>query len=117
MKFVFTALVGAVLMLSVITACQSSAAPANISKIPSTPVNPAQQPTENHAEHEDDAPRITLADAKKDFDAGIAIFVDTRSEDAYKIEHIKGAINVPANMLAAKMKDIPTGKKIIAYCS
>jgi len=43
--------------------------------------------------------------------------VDTRADAAYKQEHIKGAINVPMELFEAKYKDIPTGKKIIAYCS
>ena len=68
-------------------------------------------------EHEDNAPRISLAEAKKEFDAGSAVFVDTRSVAAFQQEHIKGAINVPADALEARYKEIPTGKKIIAYCS
>lgn len=75
--------------------------------------------TENVDEHghEDDAPRISLADAKKDFDAGEVVFVDTRAESSYKTEHIKGAINIPASDFEARYKEIPTDKKIVAYCS
>lgn len=65
----------------------------------------------------DDAPRITLADAKKDFDASAALFIDTRSVEAYKDEHIKGAISLPAATLEEHLKEIPKDKKIIAYCS
>ena len=72
--------------------------------------------TDEHG-HADDAPRISLADAKKDFDAGNVVFIDTRAEAAFKQEHVKGAINVPMESFEAKFKDIPTGKKIIAYCS
>ena len=75
----------------------------------------AQKWADEHAD--DNAPRIALAEAKKDFDAGNTIFVDTRAEAAYKQEHIKGAINVPMESFEAKYKEIPTGKKIIAYCS
>ena len=67
--------------------------------------------------HADDAPRIVLADAKTDFDAGNAIFVDTRPKPTYDTEHIKGAINMTTNDVEARYKEIPTGKKIIAYCS
>ena len=67
--------------------------------------------------HADDAPRITLADAKKDYDAGTAIFVDTRGAASYDNEHIKGSINLSADMFDAKYKDLPKDKKIIAYCS
>ena len=65
----------------------------------------------------DDAPRISLDDAKKDFDAGKAIFVDTRAEVQYKQEHIKGAINIPAEAFQTRYTEVPKDKKIIAYCS
>lgn len=75
----------------------------------------ANKPADSHAD--DEAPRITLADAKKDFDAGNAIFVDTRPIEGFRLEHVKGAINVPLGEFEAKYKKIPTDKKIIAYCS
>ncbi len=65
----------------------------------------------------DDAPRITLVDAKKAFDADEAIFVDTRAEGAYKDEHIKGAINIMAGTVDANVSKLSKSKKIIAYCS
>ncbi len=80
------------------------------------PVNSAV-PTADQPAQTDEAPRIALADAKKDFDAGTAIFVDTRGAASYDNEHIKGSINVSADMLEAKLKELPKDKKIIAYCS
>ena len=65
----------------------------------------------------DNAARISLADAKASFDAGTALFVDTRAEGAYNQEHIKGAINISMDKLEAKLKELPKDKKIIAYCS
>ncbi len=65
----------------------------------------------------EEAARISLEDAKKDFDAGNAIFVDTRAEVAYKNEHIKGAINIPAEAFQTRYAEVPKDKKIIAYCS
>jgi 3-mercaptopyruvate sulfurtransferase SseA len=67
--------------------------------------------------HGDEAPRINLADAKKDFDAGEVIFIDTRSAVSFKQEHIKGAISVPAGQFEKAYKNVPKDKKIIAYCS
>lgn len=78
--------------------------------IPANSANMAPTPA-------DDAPRISLADAKADFDAGTALFVDTRAEAAYKQEHVKGAINVSSDKLDAKLDELPKDKKIIAYCS
>ena len=65
----------------------------------------------------DNAPRISLEDAKKDFDAGTAIFIDARAAEAYQTEHIKGAINITSAMLADKIKELPKDKKLIVYCS
>ena len=65
----------------------------------------------------DDAPRITLAEAKKDFDNKTAVFVDTHAKEQFDLEHIPGAINVQANTIKQNLNKIPKGKKIIAYCS
>jgi len=98
-------------------ACQS-ASTANVAGNNTNKVanNSAAPKTDAHG-HADDAPRISLEDAKKDFDAGKAIFVDTRGEAAYKNEHIKGAINITMESVEAKYKELPKDKKIIAYCS
>ena len=86
---------------------------ANVSTTPST-----STATNAHVdEHSDDAPRINLEDAKKAFDEGNVVIVDTRAEVAYKTEHIKGAINIPAEAFQTRYKEVPKGKKIIAYCS
>jgi predicted sulfurtransferase len=74
-------------------------------------------PAPTAAEHNDEAPRISLEEAKKDFDKGNVVFVDTRAESAYKVEHIKGAINIPAESFATRYAEVPKDKKIIAYCS
>jgi hypothetical protein len=87
---------------------------ANSSGAEKTPISNAPAP---HNEVADDAPRITLVDAKTAFDAGSALFVDTRPASAYDSEHIKGAVNIPKDKLEEKIKDLPKDKKIIAYCS
>lgn len=77
-------------------------------KMPTTPA-PTAVP--------DDAPRISLEDAKKDFDKGNVVFIDTRGEDSYKVEHVKGAVNIPAGDFESRYTEVPKDKKIIAYCS
>ena len=81
------------------------------------PVIVKSTPTPAVGHVEDAAPRISLADAKKDFDEGTAVFIDTHSPEDYAQRHIKGSINVPANNLAPYVDQIPKGKKLIAYCS
>jgi predicted sulfurtransferase len=65
----------------------------------------------------EEAPRISLEDAKKDFDGGKVLFIDTRGADQYKAEHIKGSINIPAGEFETRYAEVPKDKKIIAYCS
>lgn len=121
MRFIFSILGVFALGLSVLTACQNSASPvkptetANTANTNSSASNTATKVDEHG--HADEVPRITLAEAKKDFDAGNAVFLDTRAEATYNNEHIKGALNVSEANLEEKYKEIPKGKKIIAYCS
>jgi rhodanese-related sulfurtransferase len=66
---------------------------------------------------QEDAPRISLEDAKKAYDDGTAFFIDSRPADGYKIEHIKGAVNITVDTLKDRLKDLPKDKTIIAYCT
>ena len=100
-----------ILLLLMISALAVGIGCQNISSI--TKTESVQQNTATQEE----AARISLADAKADFDAGKAIFVDSRPADVYKSEHIKGAINVPLADAETKYKNIPIDKKIIIYCS
>ncbi len=61
--------------------------------------------------------RISLADAKKAYDANDAVFIDTHAESQYAREHVTGAINIPSHRLEEMVNKIPKGKRIIAYCS
>ena len=64
-----------------------------------------------------DVPRISLEDAKKDYDDGTAVIIDSRAEAAYKQEHITGALSMPIGSPEERFSEIPKGKKIIVYCS
>jgi len=64
-----------------------------------------------------DVPRISVEDAKKEFDAGVAVIVDSRGEQAYAQEHITGSINIPGGSAEEKFAALPKDKKIFVYCS
>jgi len=113
-----TALLIAAISMTIL-ACDP-ATPVSVSRAPvSAPVNaPVSAPPAQHDTHaEDNAPRISVADAKKDFDAKSAVFIDTHSPEQFAGEHIAGAINIPANQLNAYIDKVPKGKKLIIYCS
>lgn len=62
-------------------------------------------------------PRISIEDAKKELEAGAAVIIDTRNAAQYKFEHIAGSINLPFGTPEDQFKNLPTGKKLILYCT
>lgn len=104
--------ISALVALFVTAACTDAAKPPILAENPAVTTVVNNQPQdESH-----DAPRISLADAKKAYDAG-ATFVDVRDSTAYKTEHVKGALHIPISEAAANEDKLPKGKKIIVYCS
>ena len=65
----------------------------------------------------DNARRMTAEELHKHFEANDVVIIDTRAEPAYKQEHIKGAILVPAGKMNEKFDQLPKGKLIVAYCT
>lgn len=118
MRYNATILIIAVFAITLFSACQSSseASKAETAKqVPAVTVTPTNTAPESVPK--DDAARISLVEAKADFDKKAAVFVDTRNEDAFKVEHIKDAINMPLDVVEKRFKELPKDKKIIAYCS
>ncbi|MGD9590316.1 MAG: rhodanese-like domain-containing protein [Pyrinomonadaceae bacterium] len=84
-------------------------APAARPETPGAASAPVARPVE--------AARISLEEAKKEFDAGTAVMIDVRAADVYNAERIKGAISMPYETLDANISKLPKGKKLIVYCS
>lgn len=47
---------------------------------------------------------------------GEATLIDVRPESEYAAGHIAGAINIPVDSLQKRLKKLPKGQEIIAYC-
>lgn len=126
MRFILSIAAVVAIGSGILTGCNNAGAPKPVETTKTNAVNTAKPTNTTNANssqkvdahgHVDDAERITLADAKKTFDAGNAVFIDTRDEASFKQEHIKGALNIPMNLLNERFGTIPKGKKVIAYCS
>ena len=119
--FLSTLMISALALFLACQSASSSSSTDNSSDADATAANsdPAKNTADDHGDHahNDDTPRISLADAKKDFDADNAVFIDTRSDASYDNEHIKGSVNIPAIDFPNKYKSLPKDKKLIAYCS
>lgn len=77
-----------------------------------------QAPVIEYVKYEGEAgvPRISAEDAKKEYDAGNAVFVDSRGDAAWKAERLPGALSIQS-VTDEKLATLPKGKKIITYCS
>ncbi len=65
-----------------------------------------------------EVPRISIEDARKDFDNGTAVIIDARGDFQYKQEHIAGSMGImDVGPVEQDYPNIPKGKKIIVYCS
>lgn len=65
----------------------------------------------------EEAPRISLQDAKAEFDRNAALFVDVRSREEYEICHIPGSISVPLREIFARADELLPHPSLIFYCT
>lgn len=91
-------------------ACNSNETLLSQNPQPANQAAPATPPPDN-------ARRITAEELHKLWEKNEVVIIDTRAESAYKQEHIKGSISVPAGTLANKLDQLPKGKLIAAYCT
>ena len=64
------------------------------------------------------AGRITVAELKKLHDAGRVVILDVRSQAAYRDSHIRGALSVPLDQVAARAVEFAkSGRTLVAYCT
>jgi hypothetical protein len=68
----------------------------------------------------DNVPRITIQELKEKMDrAENIVILDVRSGEDYASSKVKitGAIRIPLDQIAARSKELPAEKEIIAYCA
>jgi 3-mercaptopyruvate sulfurtransferase SseA len=65
----------------------------------------------------DNARRITADELHKLWEKNEVVIIDTRAEPAYKQEHIKGALLMPAGTVLQHIDELPKNKLIAAYCT
>jgi 3-mercaptopyruvate sulfurtransferase SseA len=97
-------------LLLIASACSAPAAtPTNIPTL-----TPATIPLT-----EADVPRVSLEDAKAAFDNGLALFVDVRNKDVFRISHITGAYLITLQEFETRPETInlPKDQWIITYCT
>ena len=107
-----------VLLASAATACHQPSSATTKTATTASPVAQAanaQAPVQNP---EDSMPRVKVEEAKNEVAEGSAVIIDVRGTETYKAAHIKGALDYPlARLEQSDFKDLPKGKRIVAYCT
>lgn len=60
---------------------------------------------------------LAVGELRDLLEKGEAILVDVRTETQYREGHIKGALLLPREQLAARLRELPEGKLIVSYCA
>jgi ArsR family transcriptional regulator len=47
---------------------------------------------------------------------GLVTVLDVRPPEEFEAGHVPGAINIPVEQLARRLRELPRGKEVIAYC-
>ena len=94
-----------------LTGCKSAESKTSKAAPGNNPSNAQSAPTG------DDVRRISIAEAKAEFESGKAVIVDVRGEAVYKLGHIKGSKLIAMNEMVARSSELPKDKTIILYCS
>lgn len=64
-----------------------------------------------------DIAEISVDEAYEFYSNEDCLFLDVRSQEGYDNGHIEGAISIPLAELESRLKELPTDKPIIIYCS
>lgn len=107
-RFIYSMLLSAVMMLAscnpVDTQVTSSQKPANTAASPQTT-------------YADGARRITINELETLMKDGKAFVVDVRNQQSYDIGHIPGSRLIPSGEILNHLKELPSDKTIVTYCS
>jgi 3-mercaptopyruvate sulfurtransferase SseA len=77
----------------------------------------AQNANATASPYSDGARRVTIAELEELIKDGKVFIVDVRGQDAYDVGHIPGAHMIAAGDIANHLKELPSDKLIVTYCS
>jgi 3-mercaptopyruvate sulfurtransferase SseA len=111
MRLIISFLGIAVLVLGVLTACNS----AEWRNAKTSPVAPTSAPTPPVVA--DGARRVTVTELKDLLAKNEAIVLDVRNQTSYDAGHIRGARLIPEAEVINHLDELPRNKLIVTYCS
>jgi len=64
----------------------------------------------------DDLEAVPRRELLKRVKAGLVTVIDVRPPEEYAAGHVPGAVNIPLDKLKNRLKELKSGKEIVAYC-
>jgi rhodanese-related sulfurtransferase/DNA-binding transcriptional ArsR family regulator len=59
---------------------------------------------------------VTRSELQQRVKQGAATIIDVRPRDEYEAGHIPGALSMPVDEVQRRMRELPKGREVIAYC-
>jgi rhodanese-related sulfurtransferase len=59
---------------------------------------------------------VTRTELQRRLKEGAATIIDVRPRDEYEAGHIPGALSMPVDEVQRRMRELPKGREVIAYC-
>ena len=98
-------------------ACKATDTAGNLSAPTRSSPAAASAPTGTTEVHADGARRVGPAELQKLVEGGRVAIYDTRPKASYEQEHIKGALSMPSDEVAARAGELPKDKTLVFYCT
>jgi len=71
---------------------------------------------QTYFKHRERMEPVTATELARRLDHGSVVVLDVRPTEEYVAGHIPGAISLPVTELKRRLKELPQGKEIVAYC-
>jgi rhodanese-related sulfurtransferase/DNA-binding transcriptional ArsR family regulator len=75
-----------------------------------------QQVVQSYLDRHDDFEPVTFKDLRRLMRDDDVTVIDVRPAEEYEAGHIPGALSVPVTELKRRLRELPKGREIIAYC-
>jgi DNA-binding transcriptional ArsR family regulator len=89
---------------------------AALGRVAETRLAEVEQLVRTYITARDDLEPIPAAELLKRVKLGLVTVLDVRPAEEYAAGHLPGAINVPVENLARRLRKLPKGREVIAYC-
>jgi hypothetical protein len=67
--------------------------------------------------NQDDIPRVSIQEALEAYQNNEAVIIDSRSQGAYDIQHVSGAINLPVDQIENRLEELDPDVWYLTYCT